>query len=69
MDKLLDVSGNVVGIAGILICLLAGISRLIGEYYILKFEIVTLVIGGTALMVMACLIKLHNLSIVLKARS
>ena len=63
MDKMLDLLGNVVGVTGIIVCTLAGASRLLGSHYLLGFESVTLFIGGTALMVMACLVKLHQLTI------
>jgi type IV secretory pathway VirB2 component (pilin) len=63
MEKSLDLLGNITGVAGILICALAGISRLAGGYHLLGFETVTLFIGGIALMVMACLVKLHQLTL------
>jgi hypothetical protein len=63
MDKVLDLLGNVIGATGIFVCALAGGSRLLGAHYLLGFETATLFIGGTALMVMACLMKLHQLTI------
>ena len=63
MDKMLDLLGNVVGVTGIIACALAGVSRMLGGHYLLGFESVTLFIGGIALMVMACLVKLHQLTI------
>ena len=60
---MLDLLGNVIGAAGIFVCALAGGSRLLGAHYLLGFETATLFIGGTALMVMACLMKLHQLTI------
>ena len=63
MDKMLGILGNVIGTTGIIVCALAGGSRLLGAHYLLGFETVTLFIGGTALMVMACLVKLHQLTI------
>ena len=62
MDKLLDFAGNIAAALGILICLVAGVTRLTGSYYVLGYEAITLFIGGIALMVMACLTKLHRLS-------
>lgn len=62
MNKLLDLAGNIAAALGILICLVAGINRLTGSYYILGHEVITLFIGGIALMVMACLAKLYRLS-------
>lgn len=63
MEKSLELVGNGVGIAGIAVCAVAGIGRLLGNYHLLGFETVTLFIGGTALMVMACLVKLHQLTL------
>lgn len=62
MAKIVDVTGNALGIAGILICLLAGVSRVVGNYYLLGFETITLFIGGISIMVAACLAKLQHLS-------
>lgn len=62
MDKFIDLAGNIVGVSGVLVCLVAGVSRLLGAYFLLGFPTVTLFTGGTALMVMACLAKLHHLS-------
>ena len=68
MEKALDILGNLIGGAGIIACALAGGSRLLGSYHILGFEAVTLFIGGIALMVLACLVKLHQLTVVVNAK-
>jgi len=60
--KYIDLVGNIAAIVGILVCLAAGASRLIGAYYLMGFQTITLFTGGIALMVMACLAKLHHLS-------
>ena len=62
MVKLLGLIGNSAGLLGILICLVAGVSRLAGSYYVFGYEGITLLTAGIALMVMACLIKLHQLT-------
>lgn len=62
MAKYISIIGNITGIAGILICIVAGLSRLVGAYFLLGFQTVTLFIAGIALMVMACLAKLHLIS-------
>ena len=62
MEKVLDLIGNVTGGTGVLVTFVAGISRLLGNYHLLGFELVTLFTGGIALMVMACLVKLHQLT-------
>lgn len=61
MDKFLEIVGNFGAGLGILICLLAGVGRLAGNYYLFGFETITFFTGGIALMVMACLAKLNQL--------
>ena len=61
-NKLLGNFANIVAIVGILVCALAGASRLHGMYTIFGFEAMTLFVGGTALMVFATLMKLHIIS-------
>ena len=51
--------GIVVAIVGFVICAMAGGARLMGEYYLLGYEGVTLLQAGTALMVTACTIRLY----------
>ncbi len=62
MNDSLEWLGNSAAVVGILICLLTGVVRVTGSYYFLGFEALTLFIGGTALMVFACLVKLHQLA-------
>lgn len=62
MNNLLELAGNLAAILGILVCAVAGVARLTGYYYVFGYEAVTLFIAGMALMVMACLAKLHNLT-------
>ena len=63
MNNLLELAGNIAAILGILVCALAGVARITGYYYVFGYEAVTLFIAGMALMVMACLAKLHNLTL------
>lgn len=62
MVKQIDGAGLVLGIVGILLCLLTGIVRLIGEYYLLGFQTITLFNAGTTLMIAACVLKLQAIS-------
>lgn len=62
MDKLLGLIGHVAALLGILICLIAGITRLSGSYHLLGYDDMTLFIGGIGMMVAACLAKLYQLS-------
>ncbi len=60
MDKLVGLIGNVAALLGIIICLIAGIARMTGNYHVLGYESITLFTGGIALMVAACLAKLYR---------
>ncbi len=60
MNKLLDIVGISAALVGVLICLVAGVVRLAGNYHILGYEAITLFIGGISIMTMACLIKLYR---------
>ena len=46
MGKMLDLLGNVVGVTGVIVCILAGVSRFLGSYHLLGFEIDYLVYWG-----------------------
>ena len=63
MNKYVELIGNVAAITGILVCLAAGLIRLSGNYFIFGFETQTLFLGSIAIMVFACLAKLHLLGI------
>ena len=62
MASLLKIVGNMTGMLGVLICLAAGIVRLTGNYLVFGYEARALFIAGIALMLMACLAKLHQLT-------
>lgn len=59
MNTILANVGTGVGIIGILVCLIAGLARLGGFYYLAGFESVTLLNTGVALMVLAILMKVE----------
>jgi type IV secretory pathway VirB2 component (pilin) len=62
MQKLIQTIGNIAAILGITLCFITGLMRLGGQLTVFGFEAITLFIGGIALMVMACLAKLHTQS-------
>jgi len=62
MDNMVGIVGNTAGALGVLVCAVAGVFRLSGSFYVFGYEAQTLFIGGIALMVMACLAKLHQIS-------
>lgn len=51
---------SVLGKTGILLCLLATLVRFFGYHYIGGFETLSFFIGGTALVVIANWVKLHQ---------
>ena len=63
MKKYIELVGNVTAIIGIIICVAAGLVRLSGNYFVFGFETQTLFLGSIAIMVFACLAKLHLLSV------
>ena len=60
MDKLIEVTGNIASVTDVLICGVSGILRIAREFYILDYEVMTLFVGGIALMVMGILVKVHS---------
>jgi hypothetical protein len=59
MEGLLEKIGYGSAIIGFLLCAVAGITRLSGNYLIFNFGTLTLLQAGTALMVLACMIRLY----------
>lgn len=62
MYRVLDFLGNLSGLLGLVICLVAGLARLTGRSLLLDFEAMTVFVGGIALMVAGCLAKLQTLT-------
>ena len=62
MAKLIERAGNVSALLGILICLISGVSRLMGNWETAGYSTLTLFTLGIGLMVFACLTKLHILT-------
>ena len=63
MNKYIELIGNIAAITGILVCLAAGLIRMSGNYFIFGFETQTLFLASIAIMVFACLAKVHLLSV------
>jgi len=61
MQKGLNVVGNILAVLGLLICFIAGMARVVGNYEFYDFEAMTLFNVGVGLMVAACLAKLQQL--------
>lgn len=62
MTNLLKIAGNLCGGLGILVCLVAGVTRVMGSYHLFSYEAMTLFNAGVGLMVAGCLIKLQQLT-------
>jgi len=55
MEVLLVALGRLAGIAGAVVCAVAGVARLTGAYWLGGFQVTTLLQVGVALMVLGCL--------------
>jgi hypothetical protein len=62
MDKTIALGGNVVGLAGVLLTVVAGVVRIMGHYHLAGFEIMTLFVGGMGLTLIGSFAKLHILT-------
>lgn len=62
MNRLLANLGSIAGIIGILICLVAGLVRLSGSFYLSGYSAQSLFVIGIASIIMACYLKLEHLS-------
>ena len=61
METLLIWTGRLVGLAGVVLCVIAGATRLSGAYWLGQFQATTLLQVGVAGMVLACLCLLMAL--------
>jgi hypothetical protein len=62
MHKLLTLVGSLIGWVGVIVCLIAGLARVSGLFYLSGYQSTTVFGVGVALMVFACLAKLEALS-------
>jgi hypothetical protein len=58
MDNLLMTGGRLLGALGILLCVLAVIWRLLGNHYLVGFEVASLLQGGTSAVLIGCFLLL-----------
>ena len=63
MSKLIGIAGNVAAVAGILLCVLTIVARILGIYEIAGIDAISLFTVGIGVMVFACLAKLHVLTV------
>ena len=62
MNRILDLVGTALGLLGVLVVIAAVAGRMSGHFYLFGTETRAWLIGAIALMVMACLAKLHILT-------
>jgi len=60
MKQLMTMGGYLAAIIGLLLCAVSGFSRVAGTYSLAGFEALTLLQGGIALMVLACVLRLYR---------
>ena len=58
MQKNLLLAGNIAGFLGIALCIVAGLARLAGYFYVAGMASETLLQGGTAGVVIGCFLLL-----------
>jgi len=61
MYKNLALAGSIAGVLGVLVCLVAGLARIAGYYYLADYQSTTVFNMGMGLMVFACLVRLENI--------
>ncbi|MEQ9462696.1 MAG: hypothetical protein RJQ10_03475 [Haliea sp.] len=62
MNQLIDNIGTATGTAGVLVCTLAVVLRLGGQFYLLGTELRMWLLAGIALLAAGCFAKLHALA-------
>ncbi|HID48717.1 MAG TPA: hypothetical protein EYP40_03730 [Chromatiales bacterium] len=62
MKNIIRLAGDLAALLGIATSVVAGLVRLSGEFYLLGFETQTLFLASIAIMLIACLAKLHLLT-------
>lgn len=58
MEGLLLLLGRAAGLVGLLACLVAGVVRLSGKFYLAGFQVATLLQAGIGLTVVGCFLLL-----------
>jgi len=61
VERLISLAGNLVAVIGLMMCLVGGVVRLLGNFHLFGYSAMTIFIAGTGLMVMACLAKVELL--------
>ena len=61
LERLISLTGNLVAVIGLVLCLGAGVVRLSGNFHLFGYSAMTIFMAGTGLMVLACLAKVELL--------
>lgn len=61
MNKLIENTATVAAVLGVVLTLVSGITRLLGNYYLGSFAAMTLFNGGMGLMLIGIVGQLHTL--------
>ncbi len=56
---LIGAVGSAAAALGVALCVVSGLARIAGQYYLLGYTSMTIFTGGMGLMLAACLAKLH----------
>lgn len=62
MTSLLSNIGSIIGFLGILVGLIAGVTRLSGSYYLAGYGLQSLLLAGMGLLLVGCFLKLEALT-------
>lgn len=60
MENMLTRVGFVIGFIGLVLCLVSGVSRVAGSFYLFGYQSITILFAGIAMMVAACMFKLYG---------
>ncbi|TVS10644.1 MAG: hypothetical protein EA417_18810 [Gammaproteobacteria bacterium] len=63
MDKILDAAGNLLALAGIIVCSITVLARLMGTFFLAGFELKVWFLVGIGILVTALLAKVQVLLI------
>ncbi len=62
MKRLFDLGGTLTGLLGTLVCAAAVLARVAGQHFVYGSETRAWLLGGIALLVLGCFLKLHALT-------
>lgn len=63
MKSILSLTGSIVGWVGVVLCLVAGLVKVSGTYYILDYEAMTVFTAGIGLIAAGALAKLEAIGL------